>query len=33
VVVVTDHTSVDYGMIKRQARAVVDTRHVLPRDS
>ena len=32
VVVVTDHSSVDYRMIKREARVVVDTRHVLPRD-
>jgi UDP-N-acetyl-D-glucosamine dehydrogenase len=32
VVVVTDHSCIDYGMIKREARVVVDTRHVLPRD-
>ena len=31
VVVVTDHTSVDYAMVKRCAPAVVDTRHVMPR--
>jgi UDP-N-acetyl-D-glucosamine dehydrogenase len=28
VVVVTDHSSVDYAMIAREARALVDTRHV-----
>jgi UDP-N-acetyl-D-glucosamine dehydrogenase len=31
VVVVTDHTGVDYAMIRRAAPAVVDTRHVMPR--
>jgi len=31
VIVVTDHSTVDYGMVARHARAVVDTRHVLPR--
>jgi UDP-N-acetyl-D-glucosamine dehydrogenase len=31
VIVVTDHSSVDYAMVARHARAVVDTRHVLPR--
>jgi UDP-N-acetyl-D-glucosamine dehydrogenase len=31
VVVVTDHSSVDYTMVARHARAVVDTRHALPR--
>jgi len=31
VIVVTDHSSVDYGLVARHARAVVDTRHVLPR--
>jgi UDP-N-acetyl-D-glucosamine dehydrogenase len=30
VVVVTDHSSVDYALVARHARAVVDTRHVLP---
>jgi UDP-N-acetyl-D-glucosamine dehydrogenase len=29
VVVVTDHTGVDYRMLCREARAIVDTRHVL----
>ena len=29
VVIVTDHSSLDYNMIRKQARAVVDTRHVL----
>ncbi len=32
IIIVTDHSSVDYGMVKRHARRVVDTRHVLPRD-
>ena len=31
VIVVTDHSAVDYGMVARHARAVVDTRHALPR--
>jgi UDP-N-acetyl-D-glucosamine dehydrogenase len=31
VMVVTDHTGVDYAMIRRQARCVVDTRHALPK--
>ncbi|MBA2626556.1 MAG: nucleotide sugar dehydrogenase [Gemmatimonadales bacterium] len=31
VVVVTDHTSIDYAAVKRHAKLVVDTRHVLPR--
>jgi UDP-N-acetyl-D-glucosamine dehydrogenase len=30
VVIVTDHSTIDYGML-RQAKAVVDTRHVLAR--
>ncbi|MGH7605936.1 MAG: nucleotide sugar dehydrogenase [Gemmatimonadales bacterium] len=33
VVIVTDHTAVDYPLIGRHARAVVDTRHILPRDA
>jgi len=32
VMVVTDHTAVDYGLVKQHARLVVDTRHVMPRD-
>ena len=32
VMVVTDHSSVDYRMIKRQAKLVVDTRNALPRE-
>ncbi len=32
VMVVTDHTAMDYGMVKKHARLVVDTRHVMPRD-
>jgi len=33
VIVVTDHSNVDYGLVAKHARAVVDTRHVLPRGS
>ncbi len=32
VMVVTDHTAIDYSLVKRHARLVVDTRHVMPRD-
>ena len=32
IIIVTDHTSIDYRMVKQHARRVVDTRHVLPRD-
>jgi UDP-N-acetyl-D-glucosamine dehydrogenase len=31
VMVVTDHTAVDYAMVKKHAKRVVDTRHVMPR--
>ena len=31
VMVVTDHSSIDYGLVKRYASLVVDTRHALPR--
>lgn len=31
VMIVTDHSSVDYGLVKRHARAVVDTRNALAR--
>jgi len=31
VIIVTDHAAIDYKLISRNARAVVDTRHVLPR--
>jgi UDP-N-acetyl-D-glucosamine dehydrogenase len=31
VVIVTDHAAIDYKLIARHARAVVDTRHVLPK--
>jgi UDP-N-acetyl-D-glucosamine dehydrogenase len=31
VVVVTDHSKVDYGLVSTHAAVVVDTRHVLPR--
>ncbi len=33
VLIVTDHTSIDWAMVKRTARLVVDTRHVLSRVS
>jgi UDP-N-acetyl-D-mannosaminuronate dehydrogenase len=29
--VVTDHTAIDYKLVQRHARLVVDTRHVMPR--
>jgi UDP-N-acetyl-D-glucosamine dehydrogenase len=32
VMIVTDHTAVDYGMIKRKAKLVVDTRNALPKE-
>jgi UDP-N-acetyl-D-glucosamine dehydrogenase len=31
VLVVTDHSAIDFHMVKRHARVAVDTRHVLPR--
>ncbi len=31
VIIVTDHAAVDYQLIARQARAAVDTRHILPK--
>ena len=31
VIVVTDHSNMDYAMIGREAKALVDTRHVVPR--
>ena len=31
VIIVTDHSGVDYGLVAKSARLVVDTRHVLPR--
>jgi hypothetical protein len=30
--VVTDHNAVDYKLVKRAARATVDTRHILSRE-
>jgi UDP-N-acetyl-D-mannosaminuronate dehydrogenase len=30
VIVVTDHSVIDYAMIGREAKALVDTRHVVP---
>ena len=33
VMVVTDHTSVDYRMIKRRAKLVVDTRNAIPKEA
>ena len=32
VMIITDHTAVDYQLVKRHARATVDTRHVLQRE-
>ena len=32
VMVVTDHTLVDYRMIKRHAKLVVDTRNAIPKE-
>jgi len=32
VMIVTDHAAIDYQLVKRHARATVDTRHVLSRD-
>jgi UDP-N-acetyl-D-glucosamine dehydrogenase len=32
VMIVTDHSSVDYRMIKQKARLVVDTRNALPKE-
>ena len=32
VMIVTDHSAVDYGMIKREAQVVVDTRNALPKE-
>ena len=32
VMIVTDHSDVDYQLVTRSARATVDTRHVLPRE-
>jgi UDP-N-acetyl-D-glucosamine dehydrogenase len=31
VAIVTEHSNVDYGMVCREARAVVDTRNALAR--
>jgi UDP-N-acetyl-D-glucosamine dehydrogenase len=31
VVIVTDHSKVDYALVAREAKVVVDTRHALPR--
>ncbi|HMA39486.1 MAG TPA: nucleotide sugar dehydrogenase [Gemmatimonadales bacterium] len=33
VVIVTDHSSIDYGLIAREAKLVVDTRHALPAET
>jgi UDP-N-acetyl-D-glucosamine dehydrogenase len=32
VVIVTDHTRIDYAAVKRHAPVIVDTRHALPKD-
>ena len=31
--IVTDHTAVDYRMIRRNARLVVDTRNAMPKEA
>jgi len=31
VIIVTDHAAIDYKLIARHARVIVDTRHVLPK--
>jgi UDP-N-acetyl-D-glucosamine dehydrogenase len=33
VMIVTDHTDVDYRMIGRNARLVVDTRNAMPKEA
>ena len=33
IMIVTDHSSVDYGMIKRSAKLVVDTRNAMPKEA
>jgi UDP-N-acetyl-D-glucosamine dehydrogenase len=33
VMIVTDHSAVDYGMIKRNAKTVVDTRNAMPKEA
>jgi UDP-N-acetyl-D-glucosamine dehydrogenase len=33
VMVVTDHSAVDYGMIGRNAKVVVDTRNAMPKEA
>jgi UDP-N-acetyl-D-glucosamine dehydrogenase len=33
IMIVTDHSSVDYGMIKRNAKLVVDTRNAMPKEA
>jgi UDP-N-acetyl-D-glucosamine dehydrogenase len=33
VMIVTDHSVVDYHMIKRTARLVVDTRNAMPKEA
>jgi UDP-N-acetyl-D-glucosamine dehydrogenase len=32
IMIVTDHSSVDYRMIRRQAKLVVDTRNAMPKE-
>jgi UDP-N-acetyl-D-glucosamine dehydrogenase len=33
VMIVTDHTAVDYQMIRRSAKLVVDTRNAMPKEA
>jgi len=32
IMIVTDHSAVDYHMIKRHAKLVVDTRNAMPKE-
>jgi UDP-N-acetyl-D-mannosaminuronate dehydrogenase len=32
IMIVTDHSSVDYSMIRRNAKLVVDTRNAMPKE-
>jgi UDP-N-acetyl-D-glucosamine dehydrogenase len=32
IMIVTDHTAIDYHMIRRKAKLVVDTRNAMPKE-
>jgi UDP-N-acetyl-D-glucosamine dehydrogenase len=32
IMIVTDHSSIDYPMIRRKAKLVVDTRNAMPKE-